>query len=123
MYHYILCKSLLKHFFSHIYRSYTHVQYYHFFCYHVVRNSQTLHLSYHNYITPKTSDFTQYSINRTYTVFHVQHMLYKNWVLCLIYCFIIIRSFICNMKRPSVKQSVKQQVSSNCQIYPGKTDD
>ena len=35
----------------------------------------------------------------------------------------IIRSFICNMKRPSVKQSVKQQVSSNFQIYLGKTDD
>ena len=27
------------------------------------------------------------------------------------------------MKRPSVKQSVKQQVSSNIQTYPGKTDD
>ena len=31
---------------------------------------------------------------------------------------VIIRSFVCNMKRPSVKQSVKQQVSSNFQIYP-----
>ena len=35
----------------------------------------------------------------------------------------IIRSFVCSTKRPSVKQSVKQQVSSNFQIYPGKTDD
>ena len=35
----------------------------------------------------------------------------------------IIRSFVCNTKRPSVKQSVKQQVSSNFQIYLGKTDD
>ena len=30
---------------------------------------------------------------------------------------LIIRSFICNMKRPSVKQSIKLQVSSNFQIY------
>ena len=34
----------------------------------------------------------------------------------------LIRSFVCNMKRPSVKQSMKWQVSSNFQIYPGKTD-
>ena len=34
----------------------------------------------------------------------------------------LIRSFICNTKRPSVKQSMKWQVSSNFQIYPGKTD-
>ena len=27
------------------------------------------------------------------------------------------------MKRPSVKQSIKRQVSSNFQIYPDKTDD
>ena len=31
---------------------------------------------------------------------------------------LFIRFFVCNMKRPSVKQSVKQQVSSNFQIYP-----
>ena len=37
--------------------------------------------------------------------------------------FSIIRSFICNMKRPSVKQSIKQQVRSNFQIYLGKSDD
>ena len=36
---------------------------------------------------------------------------------------LFIRSFVCNMKRPSVKQSMKRQVSSNFQIYPGKTDD
>ena len=30
----------------------------------------------------------------------------------------IIRSFVCNTKRPSVKQSIKLQVSSNFQIYP-----
>ena len=35
----------------------------------------------------------------------------------------LVRSFVCNTKRPSVKQSVKWQVSSNFQIYPGKTDD
>ena len=35
----------------------------------------------------------------------------------------IIRSFVCNTKRPSVKQSIKWQVSSNFQIYPGKTDE
>ena len=34
-----------------------------------------------------------------------------------------IRSFVCNTKRPSVKQSMKWQVSSNFQIYLGKTDD
>ena len=28
----------------------------------------------------------------------------------------LVRSFICNTKTPSVKQSVKQQVSSNFQI-------
>ena len=33
-----------------------------------------------------------------------------------------IRSFVCNTKRPSVKQSMKWQVSSDFQIYPGKTD-
>ena len=27
------------------------------------------------------------------------------------------------MKRPSVKQSIKWQVSSNFQIYPGKSED
>ena len=65
------------------------------FCYHVVRNSQTLHLSYHNYITPKTSYFTQYSINRTYTVFHVQHMLYNNWgvMFDILFHFYFICSF------------------------------
>ena len=36
--------------------------------------------------------------------------------------FFIIRSFVCNTKRPSVKQSIKRQVSSNFQIYPGKTN-
>ena len=35
----------------------------------------------------------------------------------------LVRSFVCNTKRPSVKQSVKWQVSSNFQIYLGKTDD
>ena len=35
----------------------------------------------------------------------------------------LIRSFVCNMKRPSVKQSMKWQVNSNFQIYLGKTDD
>ena len=35
----------------------------------------------------------------------------------------LVRSFICNMKRPSVKQSMKWQVSSNFQIYLGKSDD
>ena len=35
----------------------------------------------------------------------------------------LIRSFVCNMKRPSVKQTIKQQVSSNFQIYLGKTDE
>ena len=41
------------------------------------------------------------------------------------YCtlLLIIRSFVCNMKRPSVKRSIKWQVSSNFQIYPGKTDE
>ena len=34
-----------------------------------------------------------------------------------------IRSFVCNTKRPSVKQSIKWQVSSNFQIYLGKTDE
>ena len=34
-----------------------------------------------------------------------------------------VRSFVCNTKRPSMKQSVKRQVSTNFQIYPGKTDD
>ena len=34
----------------------------------------------------------------------------------------LIRSFICNMKRPSVKQSIKWQVRSNFQFYPGKTE-
>ena len=34
-----------------------------------------------------------------------------------------IRSFVCNTKRPSVKQSIKWQVSSNFQIYPSKTDE
>ena len=34
-----------------------------------------------------------------------------------------IRSFVCNRKRPSVKQSIKWQVSSHFQIYPGKTDE
>ena len=38
-------------------------------------------------------------------------------------CSLVIRSFICNTKRPSVKQSMKWQVSSNFQIYLGKTDD
>ena len=33
----------------------------------------------------------------------------------------VIRSFVCNTKRPSVKQSIKRQVSSNFQIYPGKS--
>ena len=37
-------------------------------------------------------------------------------------CQFLVRSFICNMKRPSMKQSTKQQVSSNFQIYLGKTD-
>ena len=36
---------------------------------------------------------------------------------------LFIRSFVCNTKRPSVKQSIKWQVSSNFQIYPGKTDE
>ena len=35
----------------------------------------------------------------------------------------LVRSVICNMKRPFVKQSMKWQVSSNFQIYPGKTND
>ena len=37
----------------------------------------------------------------------------------------MIRSFVCNMNmnRPSVKRGIKWQVSSNFQIYPGKTDD
>ena len=35
----------------------------------------------------------------------------------------LIRSFVCNTKRPSVKQSIKWQVSSNFQIYLGKTDE
>ena len=30
----------------------------------------------------------------------------------------LIRSFVCNMKRPSVKQSIKQQVSSNLADQP-----
>ena len=34
-----------------------------------------------------------------------------------------IRSFICHMKKHAVKQSMKWQVSSNFQIYPGKSDD
>ena len=38
-------------------------------------------------------------------------------------CCMIIRSFVCNTKRPSVKQSIKWQVSLNFQIYPGKTDE
>ena len=67
------------------------------FCYHVVRNYKTLHLSYHNYIIPDTSLFTQYSINSTYTVFHVQHMLYNNLVLCLTYCFILTLYAVCIM--------------------------
>ena len=75
--------------------SYTHVQYYWFFCYHVVRNYKTLHLSYHNYITPETSHFTQYSINSTYTVFHVQQMFYNNLVLCLAYSFILTLYAVC----------------------------
>ena len=37
--------------------------------------------------------------------------------------YLIIRSFICNTKRPSVKQTIKCEVSSNFQIYPGKTDE
>ena len=40
----------------------------------------------------------------------------------IMYEQLLIRSFICNTKRPSVKQSMKWQVSSNFQIYPGKTD-
>ena len=32
-------------------------------------------------------------------------------------------SFVCNTKRPSVKQSIKWQVSSNFQIYLSKTDE
>ena len=75
--------------------SYTHVQYYWFFSYHVVRTYQTLHLSYHNYIIPETSHFTQYSINSTYTVFHVQEMLYNNLVLCLTYSFILTLYAVC----------------------------
>ena len=53
----------------------------------------------------------------------------KSWVHLFLRLFLIffrvnhIRSFVCNMKRPSVKQSMKQQVSSNFQIYPGKSDD
>ena len=35
---------------------------------------------------------------------------------------VIVRSFVCNTKIP-VKQRMKWQVSSNFQIYPGKTDD
>ena len=61
----------------------------------VVRNYKTLHLSYHNYIIPETSHFTQYSINSTYTVFHVQQMLYNNLVLCLTYCFILTLYAVC----------------------------
>ena len=34
-----------------------------------------------------------------------------------------IRSFVCHMIKHSVKQSMKWQVSSNIQIYPGKSDD
>ena len=34
-----------------------------------------------------------------------------------------IRSFIGHTKKHAVKQSMKQQVSSNFQIYPGKSDD
>ena len=34
-----------------------------------------------------------------------------------------IRSFICHMKKHAVKQSMKWQVSSNFQIYLGKSDD
>ena len=30
----------------------------------------------------------------------------------------MIRSFVCNMKRPSVKQSIKEQVSSNLADEP-----
>ena len=37
---------------------------------------------------------------------------------CLVHIISVIRFFICNMKRPSVKQSIKQQVSSNVSDLP-----
>ena len=42
-------------------------------------------------------------------------------IIFMIIIIIIIGSFVCNTKRPSVKQSIKWQVSSNFQIYPGKS--
>ena len=34
----------------------------------------------------------------------------------------LVRSFVCNTKRPSVKQSIKQQVSSNLADEPSLAD-
>ena len=66
-----------------------------FFCYHAVRNYKTLQLSYHNYIIPETSHFTQYCIYSNYTVFYIQHMLYNNFMFCFTYCFIFALYEVC----------------------------
>ena len=48
--------------------------------------------------------------------------LTKGWKRAL--HFNLIRSFVCNRKRPSVKQSIKQQACSNFQMkYPDKLSD
>ena len=53
----------------------------------------------------------------------LQHLNYQNMLIIITIVIVpIIRSFVCNTKRP-VKQSMKWQVSSNFQIYPGKTDE
>ena len=63
-------------------------------------------------------------------VLHIPLEVHLIWIECLLLIYdgvdkkSLVRSFICNMKRPSVKQSIKQQVCSNFQMkYSDKLSD